>query len=84
MKYLAATLLGLIATSAQAQNAGDYYQPQLITATAQRCGEVRVRWAPSPYPTAPYPSMNILRAGLENTTGKLIVVNIEMETASFS
>jgi hypothetical protein len=66
---------------ASAQNAGDYFQPQLTTKNG--CAMVRVRWAESPFPNAPYPAMNILRAALLNSPGNLIVVNIEMETRLF-
>jgi hypothetical protein len=71
----------LIASEASAQNAGDYFQPQLTSSTG--CARVVVRWAPSGIPNAPYPAMNILRASLDNSPGKLIVVNIEMETQTF-
>jgi hypothetical protein len=86
MKPLVLTLLLSVAAfasgPASAQNAGDYFQPKLTT--KPNCATLRVKWAPSPFPTAPYPSMNILRVGLENSSGKLIVVNLEMETSHFS
>ncbi len=72
----------LFAEAASAQNAGDYYQPQITTKPG--CATVKVRWAPSPYPTAPYPAMNILRASLDNSAGKLVIVNMELETSAFN